>query len=299
MTRPDMRPMGMGEVLDRSFQLLRRHLGTLFVTAVLGLAPLLVMYLSLGFPSGAAMSQDQVASMGGLVIVLMLVSLVTMTVSWAALTRQLDHAASGGPVSLADGLRYGGRAFFRVAGLGILIYAVGAALLIPAGMVAALFGGGASVFLGEGVLGVGITIAALVAAFAAAALLWAPMAFISLPALVGEGRGPIGALRRAHGLGKGGRWRIVATALLAWIVMMLPTVGIPFLFGFGMEMWTTGGVGTVTGTQLYLYQAVTFAVGGLTTPFMVAVMVLTYYDRRVRREGYDVELASEAIPQNA
>lgn len=297
MTRLDLRPMGVGEVLDRSFQMLRRHLGTLFVTTLLGMAPLLVIYLSMGVPMGAAMPEEQLAGIGGLALVAFFVFMVTVTVAWAALTRQVDQAVEGGPVSLADGARYGVRKFLKVLGLMILVYLAGLGLLLPATLAAVALGLVVSLVLGEAASAVAVAVL-IVVAFAVAALVWAPLAFLSLPAMVSEGIGPVQALRRAHRLGKGGRGRVAATAFVAWLVMLLPTIGLPFLFGFGTEFWTGSGAGTTSSMQLYLYQAVTFAVGGLTTPFMVAVMVFTYYDRRVRREGYDVELASEAIPQN-
>lgn len=298
MARPDLRPMGLGEVLDRSFQMLRRHLGTLFVTTLLGMAPMLVVYLSMGAPMGGAMTEAQVQAAGGVVIVAVLVFLVTLTIAWAALTREVEDAVSGQTVSLADGARYGLRSFPKVMALGILAYLAGLALLVPAVLAAAALAMLGSLFLGETMAAVLVGLL-VVASFLVAALFWAPLGFLSLPAMVAEGLGPIRALRRAHQLGKGGRGRVVATALVAWLVMLLPTLGLPFLFGFGVEFWTGGGVGTTSSLQFYLYQAVTFAVGGLTTPFMVAVMVFTYYDRRTRREGYDVELAFEAIPRGA
>lgn len=297
MTTREIRPMTMGEVLDRSFQMLRRHVGTLFVTAVLGTAPLLVLYLTLGTAGTPVLSDAEMAAMSGTLILAFLLFLVTGTISWAALTRQVDRGVEGEPVTLGDGLRTGVRAFFRVLFYVILMYLAGMVIVLPITLalfaVATVAGGLLGSEIAAGVLaflgfGAGLLLAALV---------WAPMAFLGLPALISEGIGPIAALKRAHELGKGGRFRIVATAVVAWLVMMLPTIGLPFIFGFGMAFWSPESAGTVPATQLYLYQAVTFLVGGLTTPFLVAVMVHTYYDRRVRREGYDVELASEAIPQ--
>lgn len=298
MTTRDLRPMSVGEVLDRSFQVLRGHLAPLFVTALLGTAPLLLVYLAMGVPYGAAVPESQLAAMTGMMMVMLIVFVFAVSVSWAALTRQVDQAVVGGAVSLGDGLRHGVRAFFRMLAVGILIYLVGAGLLIPVGMVVALAAGVGSALLGGGIAWMAVVVLAVVAAAVAALLLWAPMAFMAIPALISEELGPIEALNRAHKLGKGGRLRVVGTSLVAWIVMMLPTIGLPFLLGFGLALWTPAGAGTVSTTQVYLYQAMTFVIGGLTTPFMVAAMVFTYYDRRVRREGYDVELVSESIPQH-
>jgi hypothetical protein len=297
MTTREIRPMSMGEVLDRSFQILRRHVGTLFVTAVLGTAPLLVLYLAMGTAGTPLLTDAEMAAMSGTLVLAFLLFLVTGTISWAALTREIDQGVEGAPVTLGDGLRTGLRSFFRVLAYAILVYVVGFVIVLPVSLalfaVATVAGG----LLGSEILAGVLAVLGFGTGLLLAALVWAPMAFLGLPALISEGIGPIAAIKRGHELGKGGRVRIVATAVVAWLVMMLPTVGLPFLFGFGMSLWSPETAGTVAATQLYLYQAVTFLVGGLTTPFLVAVMVYTYYDRRVRREGYDVELASAAIPQ--
>jgi hypothetical protein len=52
---------------------------------------------------------------------------------------------------------------------------------------------------------------------------------------------------------------------------------------------------TLTTTQLYIQHVSTTLVNALTTPYVVGVLVLLYYDRRVRREGYYVELAAAAL----
>ena len=298
MTMRDMRPMAVGEVLDRSFQVLRRHLGPLFVTAVLGSAPLLLIYLSAGTPYGATVSDEGFPMMSGLVVLFFGILIVSLTVSWAALTREIDNAALGLTVGFGDGLRRGFRRFFGTFFLAILLYLTGAAILVPAALVAALLAGAGSLILGSGVAAVALTVVSIVLALVGAGVLWAPLAFLGLPVLIAEDTGPLRALSRAHELGKGGRLRIVGTALVAWVLMVLPAIGIPFLFGFGLSLWNPSTAGTIPATQFYLYQAATFLIGGLTTPFMVAVMVYTYYDRRVRREGYDVELASESIPES-
>ncbi|MFW5947672.1 MAG: hypothetical protein ACOCUW_04190 [Gemmatimonadota bacterium] len=291
----DLRPMTVGEILDRSFQVLRQHVGTLFVTALIGILPLLGLYLTMA-PYAGAVSPEAMAAMTTLFLVFYLLILMTTAVSWGALTRDVNRVVRGEPVSLTDGLRHGLRAFFRIAGLWLLVTlaAVGAFLVPVLGAAIVLVG--VSVIVGEGVLAGLLTFGLVLAALAIGLLLWAPVAFMGLPALMVEGLGPLRSLRRAHELGKGGRLRVTVTAFVAWLIVTLPAIGVPFLLGIGAALWDPAAAGTATATQLYLYQAISFLVTGLTTPFMVAVMVFTYYDRRVRREGYDVELVAESIP---
>lgn len=293
----DLRPMTMGEVLDRSFQVLRRHLGTLFLTALVGILPLLGIYLSaIPYSSATAGASGAAAALFGFFYLLMF---LTAAVSWGALTRDVDQAAHGRSVGVKDGLARGFRAFFRIVGYWIMAYLAAVGILMPmifiAGIVLAVAGGA----LGQSVLAVVLVGGATVALLGAAVLFWAPIGFLGLPALMVEHLGPIKAVRRAHSLGKGGRFRVAATAFTAWLIMMLPTVGLSFLLGLGLAVFDPTAAGTSTSTQLYFYQVFSFLITGVTTPFMVAAMVFTYYDRRVRREGYDVELASESLSQTA
>lgn len=295
MTAPEIRALGIGEVLDRSFQVLRRHFGTLVTTALVGLAPLLLLYIVMGVPYGATVSgADPSTGMAMMMLLLSLLMIVGMAVVWSGLTHQVDRAVNGGVVDVGDGLRTGLRNFLRVLGMGILLYLALLGLLIPVGIlagVAAAFGAGAS----PGPLGSVLLFLAVAVPGTIALAVWAALAFLILPAMVIEDVGPIRALRRANALAKGGRVRICITAFLTWLVVVLPSVGVPFLMGAGAALWDPMVAGSMSTIQLYLYQTVAFGVSAVTTPFMVAAMVFTYYDRRVRREGYDVELASSSI----
>jgi hypothetical protein len=295
MTAPEMRALGIGEVLDRSFQVLRRHFGTLVTTALVGLAPLLVLYILMGVPYGATVSAAPSTGVAMMMLLMSLLMVVGMAVVWSGLTHQVNRAVEGGAVEVGDGLRSGLRSFFRVLGMGILVYLALLGLILPVGIiggvVAAFAAGGAPGPLGAVLLFLAVAVPGVVAM-----VVWAALAFLILPTMVIEKVGPIKALRRANALAKGGRVRVCVTAFLTWLVVVLPSVGVPFLMGAGAALWDPMAAGSMGTIQLYLYQTVAFGVSAVTTPFMVAAMVFTYYDRRVRREGYDVELASASIP---
>jgi hypothetical protein len=291
----DLRPMSMGEVLDRSFQVLRRHLGTLFLTALVGILPLLGIYLSaIPYSSTSAGASGAAAALFGFFYLLMF---LTTAVAWGALTRDVDQAVHGRSVGFKEGLVRGFKAFFRIVAYWIMAYLAAVALLFPALFVAGIAMVAAGGALGGSVLAIFLAGGVVVVVAGAALLVWAPIGFLGLPVLIVEGLGPIRAVRRAHALGKGGRIRVAATAFTAWVIMMLPTIGLSFMLGLGLALFDPTAAGTSTSTQLYFYQVFSFLITGVTTPFMVAAMVFTYYDRRVRREGYDVELASESLSQ--
>lgn len=296
MTRPSLRPMGIGEVLDRSFQVLRSHFGVLVGTALAGMSPLLLLYLAMGVPYGtAAPGPDASPAMVlALVALFALMGLATAVV-WAALTHQVDRAAAGEAVTVGAGLRKGIGSLLRLVGAGIMVYLALLGVMIPAVLIGFAGAGIAGALLGTGVAAGLVTAVAFGVPGAIAIVVWSALAFLIVPAVVLDGLGPIRALRRANQLAKGGRIRVFATAILAWLVVMLPAVGLPFMLGIGMAVWDPQAAGQMSTLQLYLYQALSFGVSALTTPFLAAAMVYTYYDRRVRREGYDVELASAAM----
>lgn len=295
MTVSEMRPMDMGEVLDRSFQTLRRHFGVLFATAVIGFLPLLILYLVMGTPYALATpSQPGAPAIGGALIFLLLVSMLMMAVLWGALAAQVGAHVTGDVVAVGNGFKAGFRSLLRMIGAGILVYFV----MLGLGIAVALIGlaiGGVGALTGSRTLADLLLFLGFVVPGVVALVIGLSLAFLTVPALVIEQLGPMKALGRANQLAKGGRLRVCAIAILAYLLVMLPAFGLPFLLGFGSTLLNPQAAGQVSATHLYLYQAIMIVTSAVTTPFMVATMVFTYYDRRVRREGYDVELASASV----
>lgn len=295
MTASEMRPMELGEVLDRSFQTLRRHFRVLFATAVIGLLPVLVLYLVVGTPYALMESSQPGAPVfSGALFLLMIVSLLMTAVVWAALTAQVDASATGGVVAVGDGFGAGFRSVLRMIGAGILVYLLMLLLMLPVVLIAvvlSLVGGMTGSAMLTGLLA---TVGGVVAG-GLALVIWLSIAFLTVPALVIEKLGPIKAIGRANELAKGGRLGVCAISILAYLAVLLPTFGLGVVLGVGSVLWNPHAAGQMGATQMYLFQAAMVGASALTTPFMVAAMVFTYYDRRVRREGYDVELASASV----
>jgi hypothetical protein len=298
MTVPQIQPMGVGEILDRSFQVLRQHVGPLFITALIGTAPYVILLAGAMTPASVDGAAESVA--GGFIIMgALLLLFLTTAIVWGALAHQVEAALAGRPVTVGDGLRSGVRHMWRLIGAGLGAYFLLMAVIVPGILI-----GFAAAFVGEAVLGGGVgamvfTAIAFLVPLALAAVFWTALTFLVLPAVVIEGAGPIKGLVRGNRLAKGGRLRVFLTALVSYVVIVLPTLGLPFLFGVGAEFWAPEVAGTVASTRLYLANGAVFLAGGVTTPFLVAVMVHSYYDRRVRREGYDVELMSPLVATEA
>jgi hypothetical protein len=206
-----------------------------------------------------------------------------------------DGAVGGRDVGLGEALGAGLRLVPRTAVLGVASYILLFGSWIPAMLLAGIVGFVAGMADGGGAVSGVVTVVAMAAAMVVATIWWGAMAMMSLPAMVAERLGPVASLNRANSLAKGARLRSVGLGFLAWLIVVLPTLGIYFLMGIGSGLFDPQAQARMSAGQLYLQQVVGVGVGAVTTPYLIGVMVLLYYDRRVRREGYDVEVASAAL----
>lgn len=291
MSQTQLRPLGFGEILDGAFTLYRRHFLVLFITTLIPLAPFGLMYARL--LAGGAMTDPAAANaMLGMLFLLGLVSMVFIGVVFGALTRQTAQAYTGGRVSIGDGFVSGLRALLPMVVAGILMYIAMFVLFMivafGAGIVAGLFG------LANSIIGVVIGgLFGLVAAILAIAFL--ASFFAVLPVIVVERKGPIAALTRSWALARGGRLRIVGVFFVSWLITTLPVLGIMLAIGTAAALVDPTQYAAMTTTQLYLQQAISTLSGSLTLPFTMACLVLLYFDRRIRSEGYDLEVATAAL----
>lgn len=101
-----------------------------------------------------------------------------------------------------------------------------------------------------------------------------------------EGKGGVEALKRSKQLGDGAHWRNAGLMLLFMILMAV--IGGVFggifggLFPHLLEHWTFR-------VLLAIVQQ------GIATPIVLTGLVLVYYDRRVRKEGYDARALAEDL----
>ncbi|WP_199486557.1 hypothetical protein [Actinomadura logoneensis] len=122
----------------------------------------------------------------------------------------------------------------------------------------------------------------------------------SVPTLVMERQGIGGALVRARRLSKGRWWRTFGTLLLAMLVTVFMgffALRIPFLLA---QLVFFGGSGS--GSDQVLPALALDTVGRIVSwsvvlPFDAGVIALLYMDRRMRREGLDLDLATRPAPE--
>lgn len=318
-----LRPLTFGQVLGAPFQLMRRHIRSLFGPALL--IQVVVLFGSLaivGSASGwfayrlarAAASDRNAIVAGGVAIVALsaliavalsvigsglLQGLVVIAVANSALghkprARQLWQATRGRRWALAG--------FVGIVSGGFLV-----ALLIPAaiavGIIAPSAGGGGASGAAI-VLGIGLSMLAGVGVMVLVAWLWAKTS-LSSAAIVLERRGVRAAIARSWSLSRGGFWRVFGAQALVVCICYLATqvVSTPVAVIMQFAAQAAFPTGTPSAAQFHSTAAVLAGVsylilivislitGTITAVIEAATAVVIYIDQRMRREGLDLTLA--------
>jgi hypothetical protein len=280
-----LRPLHFSEILDGAFTLYRRYFATFFVTALVCFLPMPLV--SLLIPQMEAGSGA--ATAGALVLVP--VMLFALMIGWGALTWQTAQGINQRPLSFGEGMRRGIGSFFRLtvaAFVGYLLVGTGVMVLaLVIGLVAALlFDGGGG--LATAMVAVGFVAGMLFFLGAFAALFAIP------PAVVVEGRGPLAALKRSWQLTRGAWLRVVGLVVVSWLIVMLPTIGL-YAVGAGTGMFSLSPDAAPATAWPLIEASMSFLISALTYPFFVAATTLLYFDRRVRAEAYDLQVATESL----
>ncbi len=115
--------------------------------------------------------------------------------------------------------------------------------------------------------------------------LFAPQCFVV------EGTGTSGSVQRSFALAQGNWLRCFVIYVFILILIMIVTgapigivVAVGFLPGVGASAWFT-----------FLYAFVNAAATALVTPLQLIVFILLYFDIRVRREGFDLQLLANSL----
>ncbi len=292
---PALRPLGVGDVIDRVITIYRRRpllfialaavpylalalaagvLGLAFAGAFAAVAPL----LSPGAADPAALSR-LAGAIGGIavfVLLFLLVTLVTVAIQSGALVDAAAARYLGRESTLGSSFRAGLRASLRLIGAGFLAFL--AVLLLWTGLIIAM-----AVISSAAVVAILILFGLVVMFFLVASWLIAP-AVATL-----EGTGPLATLRRSWHLSAGHRWRVLG--LLFLLIVLQGIIGVLL----STVLLATFALDAVVRTVLQ--QVVNLAVSVLWAPIQWGTFTVLYYDLRVRKEAYDLQLAAEALPR--
>jgi len=296
MSPHNIRPLGFGEILDGAFTLYRRNLAPFLITALIPIAVMAGAFALFGVGAAIAMASgdpSSIAGAAGAVVLMGLVGGMVYVVMWGGLTREVSEAYLGRPAIVGDGMRTGFRKALPIIGAGLIatlliIIAVFAVMLVV-GVIAAV--GAAS---GSTAFGLLLGVVAGVLALTVYMLIIAVF-FAIVPAIVVEDKGPIEAVGRSIDLARGALGRVVGLMVVTILITYLPVLAVGFLTGSFASIADPSTVPSAG--QVVMQQVLGLGVSVLTTPFLVAVIVLLYFDRRVRTEALDVQMAADRLAE--
>ncbi len=303
-----LRPMTLGEILDRTAQLYRRNFWTFAGVAAVPMVATFAVFVPIGVALGvmglfnAKQPTPSTGSLIGISVAVLFVGLpVLLTASvlmQGALFRAAIDAHMGSKLKVREAIRSVWPLFWRYLWLlvlqGLLVGGVPTAavvlLFVGAGLMTKGGGVGGAVFVGF------LAFVVFAAAFVYAIWRWLCYS-MAMAACIVEEKPAWQSIQRANLLSKGTRWRIFVMYLLVGaITMLIAMIADVFLF-IGMAIATAMGASKFGPAVLVVGEVLNlltnFGLQTLITPVSVIALVLFYYDQRVRKEGYDIELMME------
>ena len=315
----ELRALSLGELLDRTFGYYRQHfwlfVGIMALPEVLRVALLLLSHVLKPVPVMISRSPDPAAvlkqlgpALGGALVYLaaiIIIGSLIYAVALGATTHALSGVHLGRAASIREAYRNLSGKIWRLFGSVFLFLLIALGINFVVFAVVFLL---AVVFLMAMMVVVGATVAKspLLAFWVGAPVLLVTIAgvvlamtfllryAVAVPALVLENLSAWQALKRSTFLTSGYRGQIFLIGILMYLVALVVSVLFqgPFLaaglrlgFKFGaMPMW------------LEVPYAVAAGVGGaLGGPFLMIALALAYYDTRVRKEGFDLQLMMASL----
>lgn len=300
---PDrLRPLNLGDVLDGMFRLVRTHwrafaLGLGVIVVPLALLTGLVVARTLGTPpgflqlaqnpelaesfeTGAPPSGGDIARVVGIAGLAGLAGVLAAPLIYGVAVRIAATAYRTGRVDPMASLREAAGRYLPLLGATILLWLIPAVIfLLP--VIILIAGGTSGVDALVAIGGIAFIVTLVLALLAVVRLL------LTIPVVVLEGAGPIRAVQRSNELVKGKTGLVLGTAIVVWIITTI--IGIVLTLPFGLFGGAFGsGAGAVANTVGQMVSSL------VTDSLLGAALVLIYFDRRVRSEGYDLsELADE------
>jgi hypothetical protein len=260
-----LRPLGVGEILDAGIKIYRNKFATMLKAVAVVIVPVQVVniLITLSLPDTTTTTAGTTASDGSgwagvaALLLIFVITVISSTLAEAACLKAVSDTYVGTDTDWRESLRFG---FRRLGSLLWLTVLHGVLLLL-----------------------------AFVACIVPGIWLYAAWS-VAVPALLIEGTRGFKALSRSFNLVRGRWWPTAGILLLANLLAAAVAFGfgllaLPFVFAgrdndfvFDLANAIFGGVASV-----------------LTIPFVAAVIAVIYFDLRVRKEGFDLQLMAQRI----
>ncbi|MCG8352024.1 MAG: glycerophosphoryl diester phosphodiesterase membrane domain-containing protein [Chloroflexales bacterium] len=329
---PHLRPLDLSDLLDTTFRLYRNNFLTFLGIAALLQTPMLILQLLIGIFLNRGISTDMLQLMRelpafdpgtdsfadlsignfaayiGFSLALGLIqAVVVQQLVNGALANAISRRYMAQPISMLEAYNIGLSQIVALIVAGLIVYIITgfiASVVFGCGLLGSVFvmgtfvqqvgvGDGigitpfmimALLLLGLLVLGIGLV---LLVAYVAIRLLFVPQAIII------EKKGVIDSLQRSWQLVRGSFWRVLGIVLVIYfliqILIFIPTSSLEFAVG---GVFNTPDAFVLRQSILTV---VVYLIQILVLPFNLIAYTLLYYDLRVRKEGYDLQLRAASI----
>jgi uncharacterized membrane protein len=298
--------MSTGQLLDHTFTLYRQNFLLFVGIATVGPAAGVIFQLvTVGTNVGSPFSASQrmatsaaFARLGFAVIFGYLAMLAGLAISHAATVKAVAAVHLGRETTVAGAYKaLGGRiwslfvtllwmALWAGLWMTLAVLVVVAVMVVVVMVIAAVARGapGGAAAIAGGIAGFGAVILVFVA-FIAIYVRYA----LAIQAWAVENLGPRASLKRSIFLSKGSRWRVVVIYLIFFLLAAI--------LGIGLNT-----IAVAAGTMLHnriaaavLVYLAGFIAGALTGPLATIGLSLLYYDERVRKEAFDLQLMMSSL----
>jgi hypothetical protein len=275
-----LQPMGVGEILDAAIKLYRAQWKALMAIVAIALVPIAFLQAFLTRSVGSPIPSDPAAVGAGVdssLITSVVLALIQLLVIQPFLTAAVAKASAdvylGHTVVVGPTFRYAVSRIHSILWITILLVLV---VLLP-GLVLVIIAA-----LGAQEIAIVLSVLMIVLLV----MVFVRFVFGST-VLVVEGRKGTKALGRSWRLAKGHFWKILGTLVLAGIMgsVVEGVLSVPGAIAFA-----------ATGPGGWPFLAIGSSLGAiLTTPFTTLITVLLYFDLRIRKEAFDLEVMAQEM----
>jgi hypothetical protein len=267
-TTPTLRPLGVGEILDAGIKIYLRHWKPLMICVASIVLPVQILSVLVfasvdtdsleGFRTGSSTSNDISWTEFAAFSGVALVSGLSTLLATAACFKAVADAWLGSTPEAGRSLKFAVRRLPALVWLSI-------------------------------VLGVALVFALLALVIPA---IWLFVAWsLAVPALLFERVGAFEAMRRSFRLVRHRWWPVFGALIVAYLLASI--VG-------GIVQLVPSGIANGVSNDSVVADAIASVIGGtvsalITTPYTAAILTLLYFDQRVRKEGFDLQLLAAGL----
>jgi Membrane domain of glycerophosphoryl diester phosphodiesterase len=250
-----LRPRSATELIDAAVQLYRQHFVPFLTLSAIMLIPLLVVGVVAAVTAPVTASESDPVAYLLLVAPILFLSVVWYFVGQAAFVVATSDVYLGRELDVMGAVRAVLSRFWPLVGASFL----------------------------RGLL---IAVAGVLSFF----LLFIPAIYVALgffavtPVVLLEGKGASAALDRSWQLARGARWKIFGTWVIVAVIVIVASVAASLLALPARGLGLPG-----------LEQVISMLANVVVYPFIGIIVTLLYYDQRIRKEGFDIDVMSQAF----